>query len=345
MPIDNYFDKSNNSPIVIFQLDLLKDNIQWINIGSGVWMVNFNNSYPFVDATLLDGFTTQSFGDIASALVDSEYYINAVSLLQCSETIKSFYYSALNLYIHLIDNDEPILHNIRLGVAFGYAKNTITPVDSYTKYEGRLTALPNFTKSRDPLFFGKLAYPTGSGTLVNSDGFFDIFAEDNNLYGNQGRILLGYPELSITEYETMFTGIIDKVTISETDAVFTLKDKRALLTKKVTYSCTNINALDAIREILSINYGYNYTEAYYNTEAWDAATLLAPNITLNYTDEETIINIIEFICTSCFGFFDITNDGFFTFRFIDKDIAGSFAIYKEDIINTLKIEYSPVMPH
>lgn len=343
MPIDNYFDKSVNTPVVLFQIDLLKLNIQWINIGSGIWEVNFDNIYSFVDSTLLDGFTIQTFDDIASVLVDSTYYSPLPSLLLVSETLESFIYdsSSKTLYAHFTNNDDPILHQINLGLAQGYSYDTIMPIDSTQTYEGRITNISNFNKSRDPLFFGRLEYQSGSITLLNGDGSLDTFANDNNLYGNQSRILLGYPELSIMDYKTIFTGIIDKVTISEENAVFNLKDKRAQLTKEITFTRTNINALDAIVELLSSNYGYNYTEAYYDIAAWEAAKLLAPTITVNYTDNTKVIEIIEEICNSIFGFFDITPEGLFTFRFVDNENAGEYLIPKEDILNSISIEYNP----
>ena len=343
MPINDYFNNSKNSPIILFQIDLLKSNLQWINIGSGIWEVNFDNIYSFVSFDLLDGFTMQDFNDIKSVLVDSEYYSDLTSLLLVSETNRSFIYDSASktLYIHFINNDEPILHNIKLGIAFGYSYDTITPINSTDIYEGRITNISNFNRSRDPLFFGKLSYPSGTVTLVNGDGFFDTFLEDNYLYGNQGRILLGFPELDIEEYKTIFTGIVDKATISEEGAIFTLKDKRAQLTKKYQCNCIDLNALDIIKDLLANNYGYNFTEAYYDLSAWNAARELAPNITLNYQNEESIINIIETICASTFGFFDITPEGLFTFRFININQIGKYIIYKRDIFNKLSVEYNP----
>jgi hypothetical protein len=161
------------------------------------------------------------------------------------------------------------------------------------------------------------------------------------LYGNQGRILLGYPELSIIEYVTIYTGIIDKVSISEETAVFSLKDKRAFLTKEYQCNCVNINALEVIKQLLSTNYGYNFTDAYFDTTLWNEAQALAPNITLNYTNAEQVIRIIETICASIFGFFDITSEGLFTFRFIDINQIGKYIVYKRDIVNTIKVEYDP----
>jgi hypothetical protein len=63
--------------------------------------------------------------------------------------------------------------------------------------------------------------------------------------------------------------------------------------------------------------------AYFDKTAWDAATLLAPDITIAYDDDNRlpVIEIIEEICRSLFGIFDITPDGLFTFRFIGFDIV------------------------
>jgi hypothetical protein len=343
MPISNYFDKSTSKPNIVFQLDINKLNVQWVNIGAGIWEVDFNALYPFVDSSLLDGFTTQVFGIVGSVSVDSISQLKVNSLLLVTETNESFYYDSVNeiVYLHLINNDDPIMHNIFLGIVYGYSYKEFTPLDSVSLYEGRVLSINNFNRSRDPLFFGKLSYPSGSIDLINADGFFDTFAEDNNIYGNPARVLIGYDDLSINDYEHLYSGFITNVDISETQATFSFEDKRAQLTKEVLYSCTNKNALDAIVDLLSQSYGYGYVSSLYDITDWGAATLLAPNITINYTDLTSVIDIIEEICLSIFGFFDTTNDGLFTFRFIDTSATASSTIYGFDILNTFVIKYDP----
>lgn len=341
MPISTYFDKSTNTPIILFQFDLLSKNIQWINIGSGIWEVNFDNIYSFVDSSLLDGFTIQNFDSIASILVDTTFYTKVNTLLLVTSTNESFYYDSVSktLWLHIVNNDEPILHQIKVGAAYGYSYKGVTPINATSFYSGRLLSISSFNKSRDPLFFGKLSFPSGSGTLANGDGFFDTFIEDNNLYGNPGRILLGYDELDIGDYEPIFTGYIGNVDINEENAVFSFNDKRAQLTKKITANISNTNALEVIEQLLLDNYGYGFTAAYYDITAWNTAKALVPNITINYSDLTEIISIIEEICISVFGFFDITRSGLFTFRFVDITASATYSIQKEDIFNTINIAY------
>jgi hypothetical protein len=40
-----------------------------------------------------------------------------------------------------------------------------------------LLSIPNISKKRDPLFWGKLLFDGGSVSLINNDSHFDMFAE------------------------------------------------------------------------------------------------------------------------------------------------------------------------
>lgn len=345
MTFSEYSKRSNAESIILFELDILKYNIQWVNIGAGIWEVNLDGLYPFVDSSLLDGFTSQAFFPIGSVMVDSGYQTKVSTLLLLTDTLEAYYYASdtKTLYIHLINNDEPSLHRIFVGVVNGFSYGGIVPVDSVVPYQGRLASIPDLGKSRDPLFFGKLSYPNGSVEIINADGYFDTFAEDNKIYGNQGRIKVGYKDLSIDDYITVFNGFVENSSVSEEFFSVTLNDKRKQLSKVISYTCSSQNALTTITDILSQAYNINYSAAYYDLTSWAAATASAPNISINISEDspEKVISIIEKICVSLFGIFDVTEEGLFTFRFIDNTATAGTVIYKSDIKNIIAIEYDP----
>jgi hypothetical protein len=352
MPIADYINKSTSKPRFIIQLSLNKFNSQWVNIGSGIWKVNFDATYPEVESWLLPvaEFFAQDFGEIGMVTSD---YINELTesstLLALSSNTNMYYYNGIDtIYIRLTSNDDPILHTIQLGVISGYSFRAFTPVDSLIPYEGRLTGSPSIAISRDPLFFGKLQYSFGGFDLINTDGFFDLLAQENDVYGNLVSILFGYEELPISEYICLSIGIVEKITTSETIASFTIADRRKSLSKSVTYSCTNKNALEVIEELLSINYFYPYTSDYYDITNWEAAKALAPNATIDIGVGKTITDmkvqeIIEMVCSSSFGSFLIDKDGKFSFKMIDPTATATSIIESIDLLNTdgNKIEYSP----
>jgi len=324
-----------NQHTVLFELDVLKLNFQWVNRGAGIWAVNLDGIYDWIDPDLLVHFGFQALNPVGSVQVDTQIQTKVATLELVTTTPESWYYdnAANTLYCHIVNNDHPELHRMFVGVINGFSYGETMPVDSLITYQGRIDSVPDIGRSRDPLFFGKLSYNSGSVNLINGDGYFDTFAEDNNIYGNPARLRYGDASKTIDDYETIFTGFIENVDISETSAGFTLTDRRKQLTREAAYSCTAKNALDAILELLLQEYGYQYTVAYFDKTAWDAATAVAPNVTIDYDDESKlpVIEIIEEICRSLFGIFDITPEGLFTFAYIGtKTIYGQSRWYTVD---------------
>lgn len=351
MPITDYSNKSKSKPRFIMQLNVNKSNEQWINIGAGIWKMNFDASYPEVESWLLPSsvFYPQVFASIGSVTCDFIIeLVEADSLDDLTINSNQFYFNQTDtIYICLENYDSPFLHNIALGVIYGYSFNSFTPVNSLTNYEGRLTGSPSISVTRDQLFFGKLQYSFGTFDLINTDGYFDLIAEDNNIYGNLVRVYFGYEELPISEYECIATGIIENISISETTASLSISDRRKTLSKSVTYTCSNKNALEVIEELLSINYKIPYTENYYNIANWEIAKALVPNITIDIGTGKAITDmkvqeIIEMICTSVLGVFIIDKCGKLDFKLIDTSSTPSTTVPKTDRLDPENsIDYSP----
>ncbi len=348
MTLSEYSTKSVSKPRILIQIDLLKVNTQWINAGAGIWYVNFDNLYPEVDSTLLSGFTVQTFGGIGSVMVDTAFQTKVSTLAALTDDPGTYYFDEANkeVYICINNYDEPSLHDILLGVIHGYSYDEYTPIDSYFGYEGRLSGNPSISVSRDPLFFGKISYEFGNFELTNADGEFDTFAIDNNVHGNEARVYFGYDELSVNDYIKIYSGTIENISISEEIASFRIGDKRSQLSKSITYTCSALNALDAIVEVLVNNYGVVYSNNYFDLTEWAAAQALVPNITINIAankdmDDIPTNDLIELICSSVFGMFIINSDNKYTFKIVDTTATASSTIYDIDILNRHNISYDP----
>jgi hypothetical protein len=333
--------RSVNDLRILFNIDITQINSQWVNAGAGVWVVNEDAFYPYVDASLLSAFSAQFIPAIGSVVVDSTLMAQASTLLFCCNNNNTFYYDGANLYIHISGGDAPFYHVIEIGIANGYSREGFTPVGSTVHYPSRLLSVPSISLARDPLFWGKLQYEGGSAELNNGDGEFDLLAEDYNVYGNQARVLLGFRDLDISQYERIFTGYIETVGIGNEQATIDFKDKRKQLSKQITYTCTALNGITAIQNILLANYDIAYDTTYYNMVEWEDARSKAANVTITATSAQSTIDLIEGICRSIFGIFIVDKDGKFTAKIVRSGDASDFEIPNTDILNYPRAIYDP----
>jgi hypothetical protein len=333
--------RSVNNIRIIFSMDITTPNVQWVNLGAGVWYMRMDAIYPDVEEELLGWFTPQFFRDIGSVLVDSIELVQATSVLEVSENPESFYWDGEALYIYPPGGTSPYMHEILLGIVFGYSREGFSPVNANTFYESRLLALPSISKARDPLYWGRLQYEGGSVDLNNGDGEFDLFGESVDVYGNQARVMMGFADMDIAEYQRLFTGFVETMDIDETKNTVSFKDKRKQLTKPITYACTALNALEAIEEILLDNYNIPYNGLYFNQSLWEAAKSRAYNVTIDMQDEEPAIDVIQGICESTFGVFVTDPDGRYSFRITQLGDPAEYEIPSHDIINYPRAIYDP----
>lgn len=336
-----YAARSVSDARVLAQINIGNLNVQWANIGAGIWKVNFDNLYPEIDITLLDGFTAQNFADVGAVTVDGIPQTATGSLLLLTGDSSAFYWdgAANDLYISLINFDEPFLHEIFLGIIHGFSFDDFTPIGSISFYQGRLLGSPQISQSRDPLYWGKLQYSSGGISLINADGAYDTFAVDNDIYGNEARFYFGYNQIDISEYVRIHSGLIQDIDVSEEELQVSISDKRIQLTKPIQYSCTALNALDAIVEILAQSYLVQFTETYFDTTAWATAQALVPVVTINMKEEGKTIDVIEDICASIFGLFLILPDNRFSFKIIDTSVSAAITIPAADILNHHSVGY------
>ena len=223
---------SVSDPRILVELDIGFINTQWVNNGSGIWAVDAENIYSWVDSTLLEeGFSAQDFGPIGSVQRDGAILDEVATLAALTDDTDAWYYDpdSKMLYVCLQDYDEPAIHSITAGVIYGYSYDEFTPPNAPVPYQGKLDSAPKISISRDPLYYGKLSFGGGAIVLKNQDSEFDTFQQDNELYGNPVRIYIGYDGLDYTDYQQIFTGTIETFRVGRQRATFTIAEKRKTL--------------------------------------------------------------------------------------------------------------------
>lgn len=362
MTFDDYAQLSVSDPRVLVEIDIGAFNTQWVNNGAGIWAVDAENVYSWVDSTLVEeGFSAQDFGHIGSVQRDGITLTEVYTLAALTDATDHWYYDPNDrmLYVCLTGYDEPSLHDIIIGVVYGYSYDEFTPSGSPPgPYQGRLLAVPRITISRDPLYYGVLSYGGGSIELANADGEFDTFAEDNELYGNQVRIYLGYDELDYADYERIYTGVVESFDLSYERAKFDIIDKRKQFTIPARFVVSAVrNATAIINSIVHTYYSYiplvaNDTDS----EFWDYAAWLDADIACGaFQVDLTTVTIVTYekarkplidwigdLCTCGFLVFFITPTGLLSANYVDHTATTSdTVIINNDIFNDYTVLYSP----
>lgn len=348
MTLATALERSVNQLLILAEIDISQLNEEWVNIGAGIWEVNATNTYAYVDATWKTGLTAQDFGYIGSVYVDSVQQVRVDSLLAMNSQINSFYYDhdTRSLYVRMPNYDNPLLHVVHIGVIYPVSYNDISISGLSTFVEGRLKTIPDISITRDLLFWGRLRYDGGTLTLLNNDGEYDLFGENNNLFGNEVRVKVGLADTAYNDWITLLTRNIETVEISEDNMNISLIDRRKYLSKRIRYTCTDKNAVEAIQEILDDYLGYTYGTILYDTTAWAEAVASANSVTirmdqLDADEDEEAVTVIEWISLATFGTLQMTPDNKFTFIITDTDKAVQDTIWTCDIKNKIRISYNP----
>jgi len=333
--------RSTSKHRIVVELDIGIPNEQWVNNGAGIWCVDFRNTYPWVDASLLDGFAAQDTRPIGSLKIDGVPATEGVSVADLADTPGAWYYEGdiRRLWVTCPDFDEPSLHTIIVGQIYSYSHRRFTPANGPVPVEGRLLNTPSIEESRDPLFYGRLSFPAISVQLANGDGEFDTFGTDVDIYGNDVRVFVGFEDVDYSEYLRVFTGFMQSITVGEEQVTISVSDKRRQLTRPITYSCTDTNALTAIEEIITQAYGYTYDSTFYDMTEWAAAKALVANITIDMQEPAPVIDVIADICGSVFGVFRVNADNLFTFKVVDASDPIQATILAGDIMSKHSIAY------
>lgn len=225
--------RPSSKKIVLVELDIGAQQTIWFNWAAGTWYVDFDAIYDLIDGTLLAGVVAQSTGDVGSVSSDAAQLLAVSDAATVQTTELSFFYdpTTRRVYIHLQDGDEPSLHRVILGITYGVANHA--GIYNGMIYEGRLLSAPSIAKSKDPLFFGRVAFDGGRIEIDNADGFFDSLGEDNDVFGNAVRILMGFDDMDYGDFARIGSGIIESIEIGAEALAVVMKDSRWSLTRQL----------------------------------------------------------------------------------------------------------------
>lgn len=223
---------SLSKKIVLVELDVGQEQDFFTNYSPYTWYWDLTDTYTDI-TSFKPNHGTSSIENIGSVKQDGVSLTEVTSIVNTESTEGSFYWDSANriLYIHCIDHNEPSLYDIFVGVVFGFSN--IAKYYNNVFYEPRLLSVPSITRARDPLFFGKLQFSGGNVTIDNNDGEYDSFADDNDLFGNAARILLGFDDLAYTEFEDIYNGFIENVSISSANMTVEINDQRKQLSRSI----------------------------------------------------------------------------------------------------------------
>ncbi len=170
----------------------------------------------------------------------------------------SFHFAAPILYVHGINGNSPASHSVLLGITSAFA-NVAREFNAQV-YEPRVRGLPAIRRQRDPVFFGKVEFEKGTVTLDNTDGEFDRFALDNDVFGNAARIRLGFDDLAFSEYRLVYAGFMETIKIGRERMTVDIQDRRKTLLRPIpttTFKVADFADLDPDNEgrVIPLAYG------------------------------------------------------------------------------------------
>jgi hypothetical protein len=239
-----------SSDIWVFQYSWFQDPLTTYSHGYGDYGL-----YPYgLSGDLRYGWGSQLWGDSSwgegsipaernppyepvylygSLIVDGENYTKVDDISDLYANDKSFFFDVVTqrLYINFLNGTDPADYTqIEFGVTQGYS-NYSTYLDNIY-YDGRIKSIPEISTERDSLFYGKISFEGGSATLINTDGSFDNFGQEN-YYGAECRILFGGDDLAYSEYKILYTGYIEDYQLTADDITINFKDNRKLLSESI----------------------------------------------------------------------------------------------------------------
>lgn len=218
--------ETENTKIILFEIDLASTIPFWVCHEPGIWKYKLSNykanvacSFEvgafcygsFENGGIFDVGSGTSVNTVGSFLTDGSAYTSQSAWTDLRTNTSSFYYdySTTVLYVRFTDSKPPdFFGSIKAGITTGAANQDIYLNDIF--YEGRVLSVPQIDLQADDNFYGILKYSSGSVKLLNTDGFYDSFSNED-LFGQPVRIKIGGymrdgTKLAYSDYKTLVTG-------------------------------------------------------------------------------------------------------------------------------------------
>lgn len=228
---------ASKQPVVLFEIDVGQLQSFLTNYSAGTWYVNFNKVYPDIDSTFLNGVVTQNITLVGSVAWDGMQLALVGSVAAVEATESTFYFAAPELYVRGPSSNSPAGHSVLFGVSIGMAN--FDRVFNNQVYEPRVRSVPSLTRSRDPVFFGKVSFDSGQVAIDNTDGEFDDYGELNNVFGGAARLRLGFDDSPFDEFRLVYKGFVENLVIGRDRMEVLVQDQRKTLQRSVGTSTFN----------------------------------------------------------------------------------------------------------
>lgn len=231
---------SSKQAVVLFEIDIGQTQDFFTNYSAGVWYVNFEATYPDIDSTLLVGVAAQDLTLIGSVAWDGVQLGNVPSIAAVEASPATFHSVGSYLYVSGPDRNSPANHSVIIGISIAMAN--YDRVFNGQVYESRIRSVPSISRSRDPVFFGKVSFDSGTVAVDNTDGRFDDYAEQNNVFGGAARLRLGFDESPYSEYRIVYKGFAENISIGRDRMSVVVQDNRKKLQRSVGTSTFNLTS-------------------------------------------------------------------------------------------------------
>lgn len=216
MSLETFKNKPASKKIIVLELDIPMKSEQPIsrllNYEPGIWFTTLvPENIIVIDEGAIDLVPNPVIDDgydVGSVKVAGVDYIHVKTFEDLRIQEESYLYDidTTKLYLHFLDWHQPVqmwhINRIILGQTTGFCDKTDSVNGAYFNgvyYEPRIKSVPTISKTKDPLFFGVLAFQGGSVVLENRDGYFDKF-RNANIYRQPARLRLGFDGLEYDEY-------------------------------------------------------------------------------------------------------------------------------------------------
>ena len=302
--------------LLLVEVDIGED-ATFINAEPGLWQITYSVDKP--DSTFGFGngaFAFGGFGNggvadlgndkarlkIGSVFAGDTLLTRTTTLASVRSTDESFYFDTATqiLYVHFLNADpQDTIDPKQIGVVNGYSNKTAYYDD--VLYDGRVLSVPNFSRKKDPLFFGKISFVGGNISLINTDGEFDDFGEDENVFGAPARVLLGFDDNDYDDFKTLYEGQIQNFVINEDTWGIQVIDKRKQLSRALptnvfdTTTYPNLKASNAGKPI-PLAYGTILNAPVVNTNEEEGTDTFTFKL-VDVSDHSFGINSIDTIYT------------------------------------------------
>jgi hypothetical protein len=262
MAFADEIEKNNINPVILVELDIGQEQEFFVNYAAGTWFVNFDKAYLNIDSGFLAGVEVQDIANVGSVIWDTVRLVEVSSIAICQNTDSSFYYSSSDneLYVRGISGMSPVDHKVIIGVSQAFRRGGTTSIYNSFLYENRIRQIGLIKKSKDANFFGILFFNSATVSIVNVDGEYDRFAIDNDVYGGEARVLLGFDGLDYTDFRKIFTGLMENPQVTEDELKIKFQDQRKRLLRSIPFDVfdattyPNIN-VDNVGKPIPLGYG------------------------------------------------------------------------------------------